>query len=465
MNMQRIRHPLAQLREEKGLTHGAYALLVARTHAELGFGAMAARREKVARWESGRVTPEASAQLAIASVHGVPHADVERLGWPDWLYTATGHSDLLTAPWTHGSAVAAMDRVAHASPRTTEHRYRVLSSPDGIADLSAAWFDGAAGAEWLPVDRGQRVSGSTVNVLEERQRQLHQLYAAIGGLPVQPLADTELRMLSDLIRNATCDQPTGLRLLGLASDAATFAGWLAVESGDQTRAQSAFLASMRCAAAAGDSRRGAYAMLVAAKQKIDLWDLPGTCELLDAARRLCASARPSPRMLACLSSTQAMVDGMGGDAEAVARHVDTTYDLFAAERHDDDLDCTEWVNLESVRLQEGFAHAYLGATDKALEHLLPLYDGSATTEMADRENALTRVHIALAHASAGDGATAVEWVRSVPETLEEFPSYCVESHFRHLLDILEGVDPTPAVRDFLQSRHTRTTTPLAVSPP
>ncbi|MGW1290569.1 hypothetical protein ACWD4N_45105, partial [Streptomyces sp. NPDC002586] len=31
-----------------------------------------ARREKIARWESGKVTPETSAQLAIAHVHQIP---------------------------------------------------------------------------------------------------------------------------------------------------------------------------------------------------------------------------------------------------------------------------------------------------------------------------------------------------------------------------------------------------------
>ncbi|MGW1289035.1 hypothetical protein ACWD4N_36570, partial [Streptomyces sp. NPDC002586] len=66
------RHPLALLREQTGLSHGAYAQLIARTHADLGFGTMAARREKIARWESGKVTPETSAQLAIAHVHQIP---------------------------------------------------------------------------------------------------------------------------------------------------------------------------------------------------------------------------------------------------------------------------------------------------------------------------------------------------------------------------------------------------------
>ena len=213
-------------------------------------------------------------------------------------------------------------------------------------------------------------------------------------------------------------------------------------------------------------------MLVAAKQKIDLWDLPGTSDLLDAARRLCASSRPSPRMLASLASTHALAAAMEGDADATARQLDATFDLYTPERHEDDLDCTEWVTEESVRLQAGFAHAYLGGTQEALDYLLPLHDRKeAATAIPERNDALGQVHIALAHAGAGDGDTAVQWVRNVPESLERSPSFCVEAHFQRLLAKLDTDGSTPEVRDFLESQRHRmppyrggvTTAPRGVS--
>ncbi|MER5547336.1 hypothetical protein AB5L52_43470 [Streptomyces sp. CG4] len=450
------RHPLALLREQTGLSHGAYAQLIARTHADLGFGTMAARREKIARWESGKVTPETSAQLAIAHVHQIPPAEALRLGWPDWLYTATGHADLLTAPWTCANALRSLESTSRTTQRAVDHRYEVLSDRQGIASLTSSWLDAAAAPEWLPAQSGQRITGSTVAVLEERQRQLHQLYAAIGGRPVRPLADAELQTISDLARNASCDQKIGARLLALASDAATFSGWLAFESGDHLRAQSAFLSSMRCAAAAGDTRRGAYAMCVAAKQKIDLWDLAGTRDLLDAAWRLCMSSRPSPRMLATLASTHALAAGMAGDADATACLIDATFARHAAERHDDDLDCTDWMTTEAVLIQAGYSHAYLGDTHKALGYLLPLFDADDTGDIPHRDTALADVHIALVHAVAGDNDVAVQWARKASDSLEQSPSFCVEAHFRRLLSKLDSNGRTPVVREFLQDQRART---------
>jgi hypothetical protein len=62
------RHPLAALRVSLGnLSASAYLDLLDRRHRELGFGAMATRREKVARWESG-----ACARADRAARHGQP---------------------------------------------------------------------------------------------------------------------------------------------------------------------------------------------------------------------------------------------------------------------------------------------------------------------------------------------------------------------------------------------------------
>ncbi|EFL19771.1 predicted protein [Streptomyces sp. C] len=77
--------------------------LVAETHAALGLGQMAARREKVSRWESGRTIPEHSAQLAMAHIHHVPATEVCRLGWPHWLYLARQPGPRLR-PWARRRA-------------------------------------------------------------------------------------------------------------------------------------------------------------------------------------------------------------------------------------------------------------------------------------------------------------------------------------------------------------------------
>ncbi|MFB8062477.1 hypothetical protein ACFC6U_40740, partial [Kitasatospora purpeofusca] len=73
-------HPLTLLRTSLGHSQSAYAQLIAKTHAQLGFGQMAARREKVSRWESGRIVPELTAQYAMAHVHRVPAGEAGTAG-------------------------------------------------------------------------------------------------------------------------------------------------------------------------------------------------------------------------------------------------------------------------------------------------------------------------------------------------------------------------------------------------
>ncbi|MFE0257706.1 hypothetical protein [Streptomyces sp. NPDC059010] len=452
-----VRHPLALLRDGTGLTHGAYAQLVAETHAALGFGNMAARREKVARWESGKVIPEAKAQLAMAHVHGVPRSEVLRLGWPDWLYAATGHSELLTAPWTWDTALQALDRTGKATSRSVDRGYQALSCEEGIADLAASWLDAvAATPRWQPAEGHQRIDGSTVDLLEQRQLQLHALVATLGSLAVRPLADAEQRTISDLVRSASCDRATSARLLALAADATSFAGLRAFELGDNMRAQAAYLASLRAAAAAGDPQLGAYGMTLLARQKIDLHDVVGTHALIDAAERLCAHSRPSPRLSAHFAITRALTSALQGDREAVERHIDAARTLHSASPHDDDPSCVDWVTPESILIQAGNAYVYLGDRTKAMEYLLPLFGSTPATltnpAITQRDIEFGNTHIALAYAASGEMDMAIEWARKIPPALNKSQSYPVKIYFQRVLTKLNEHRRTPVVREFLKEQ-------------
>ncbi|CAM5238109.1 hypothetical protein SXANM310S_03949 [Streptomyces xanthochromogenes] len=126
-------HPLAALRASVGLSHAAYAQLVADAHAALGFGPLAARREKVARWESGRTVPSPTTQLAIAHVHGVPESDVALLGWPMWLSPAgRAAASAEEQPWT---AKAAAGRAREAAGPVTGNAFRLVLAVSGHALL------------------------------------------------------------------------------------------------------------------------------------------------------------------------------------------------------------------------------------------------------------------------------------------------------------------------------------------
>ncbi|MFJ4095606.1 hypothetical protein ACIPYS_28795 [Kitasatospora sp. NPDC089913] len=122
---------------------------------------MAARREKVARWESGRVVPDLATQRAMAELHAVPFAEVLRLGWPRWLpgRTADGaanhRSTRCGSATLSGASLAAYLRrlVARVTPAP------MPAVPEGLA---AQIHARVVAAEALRLDVGPTVLLSAV---------------------------------------------------------------------------------------------------------------------------------------------------------------------------------------------------------------------------------------------------------------------------------------------------------------
>src|SRR5690242_7248373 len=126
-------HPLAYVRRRHGWSYQDLARVIA-DHAKALGVPMAARREKVWRWEHWGVVPEADSQRALARALGIPARELESRPWPRWLPSHGGMPDGL--PWTvEGSrtALAALLDDAVADPRG----FPIADGPallDAIAD-------------------------------------------------------------------------------------------------------------------------------------------------------------------------------------------------------------------------------------------------------------------------------------------------------------------------------------------
>ncbi|ANP52240.1 hypothetical protein J2Z21_008676 [Streptomyces griseochromogenes] len=426
-----VRHPLALLRKQEGLSHTAYARRIAEAHTELGFGTMAARREKIARWESGKVTPELNAQLAIAHIHGVPRSDVLRHGWPEWLYAATGQASLLQLPWSCDEALHALETIARTLPRTDGHGRGIVSCDQSIASLTTAWLDTAAPFE--PHGRGLRIDAAGVAALERRHLKTRKLYHELGPLGVRTLVDAELLLLCDLSRNASCDRQTGADLLALTASAACYSGWLAFDLGDQTRAQSAYLAGMRTAAAAENRMLGGWAMTLLAMQHVYCGDPANAHPLLDAAHRACERSGHSPRLTSLLGVVRAVAYAMQGEATAAVGQLHFARTLYSPSPHDNDPPFMNWLTADVMEVFVGAAHFYLGKMDHALGHLLPqLAPAPAATRLEARNTAVWNGYAARAHLASGDADMALEHARQTVTFLAESPSFGVEKQWELL---------------------------------
>lgn len=292
----RHRHPLAALRARAGYTHSEYARLIAATHAELGFGHMAARREKVSRWESGRAVPERTAQLAIAHIHAVPEEEVSRLVWPDWLHLAHGDARQLELPWT-ASAVPEAILDAVAARRQTQQEY-LLATGRAAKSLAENWLEAmteelakapeglahrAAAGPWEP---GRGVEPGSVLQACTRLRTLHMFADRFTAGWLVPASEQELRHLADHFVAAPDVLSNGPGLLTLAAEGLALCGFIARLQGEHVSAQRYYVAGMRCATAAGDAETSAAIVTLHAAQYLDLRLHEEATELLTAVRTL-----------------------------------------------------------------------------------------------------------------------------------------------------------------------------------
>ncbi|MFF3071569.1 helix-turn-helix domain-containing protein [Kitasatospora sp. NPDC057904] len=247
-------HPLALLREARGLSHPAYAQLVARTHAELGYGNMAARREKVSRWESGRIVPHRTTQLAIAKIHGVSGNDVLRLGWPAWLHVAAREVVLAVQPWTFDGTIAVLASLgcpgAHVDSEAPVLVGRTLA---GLVNRALA----AVSDPTEPSHAGGYLGPGVVARVESRVAVLESMRSQVQPEALSRSVDGEFGFLASLLAGAGYGPATGARFLALISRICDLAAALHQDLADFAKVEEYCHVGVRLAVAAGAVSRAA----------------------------------------------------------------------------------------------------------------------------------------------------------------------------------------------------------------
>lgn len=310
------RHPLAVLRARSGYTHGGFARLVADTHAALGFGHMAARREKVSRWESGRAVPEHTAQLAIAHLMSVPDDEVLRRGWPHWLHLATGDASAVDLPWLASSVSDAVRDAVHERPG--ERADYLLVRGHAVHGLLRDWRGAlAAGRSGPTAPRAgvDRLTDRTVATIRQRLGALIHFDTQFSAAWLYAAAAAELQGLASVLAES---EPRA-DLLRLVADGAVLCGRLARHTGNHVAAQRYHLAALRAATAAGDVGLSVAVLGLHIGQYLDLGAVEEALTLADGAIAACETDEVGPRALALvLARTAAALVLSGDDAGAAA---------------------------------------------------------------------------------------------------------------------------------------------------
>jgi tetratricopeptide (TPR) repeat protein len=403
-------HPLAYVRRRHGWSYQDVARVIAEHARALGVP-MAARREKVWRWEHWGVVPEADSQRALARALGIPAHEVDARPWPRWLPAHGGMPDGL--PWTTEGSLTALASVlddAAADPRgfpIADER----ALHDAIADWDTAGAQDAGHRaartrERVPAQAGHAagpslVDDSALDWLEAGVAGLRRLDDRLGGAAVRHRVEADLRLVSGLLRRGQPGRggrPAQLRLLRVAADLAQLGGWAATDSGRHGAAQRHYLTGLRLAHSAADRPLAVAVWGGLALQSV-IADRPrDALAAAEAAVRAAGGAPPAVRALAAVRLARAhAAAGAEGACRRAAAEAERQLDAAGA---DPGPPWLYWLDAAEITAQHGLSLLALGRAaeaapllDRALEQQGPAYV---------RDRSLYAARAAEAHALNGD---------------------------------------------------------------
>ncbi|MEU7022341.1 transcriptional regulator [Streptomyces sp. NPDC046203] len=439
-------HPLTALMARLGLTAAAYLKRLAVRHEELGFGAMAYRKEKVTRWIREGVTPERTALLAMASFHGLGFADVDRYGWPGFLLLALDDDKaVLESPWTAAGTVTSLTDVGGPVDR----RNFLIASTSTLAAAVAQWT--TAEPALAITGRVRRVGTEAPDLFDTRLDALRHLDDTVGAGQVYDAAVLELRLITDLLKNASYTEATGRRLFAAGAEASRLAGWCAYDEGRHAAAERHFITSLRASASAEDPTLGAVTLAFWANLRYNADDPAGALHLIDGAladRRKISS----PRVMAMLHARAARAHSKAGDPTLAWRQVDAAFAAYGkADVPETDLPSMYWINGGELHQVAASSALALGEPRRALENFeaARTHTDPYDAEREARGTVIYQARQAEAHLALGDIDAALDVGHQVIDAMGGIDSARTTSTFAELRTQLASHQRIPAVADFL----------------
>lgn len=398
-------HPLASVRRGHGWSYQDLARVVADNARALGVP-MAARREKVWRWEHWGVVPERDSQRALARALGVPLPEVDTRPWPGWL--PSFHGVPAGLPWNRAGGLGALDALLDGGGRDPRGR-PVLEGPEfraAVTEWAAGTESGLGpppgGAGAAAGRDGSAADEETVAWLERGVPGLRRLDDRLGGAVVRHRVEADLRIALEQLRRGPYRGGLDARLLRVAAGLAQLGGWAATDCGRHGAAQRHYLTGLRLAHCAGDGPQAANLWAGLSIQAV----FAGRHGDALAAARAAESAAPdaTSRTRAMLATRRARAHAGLGEDTACRRSLEQAGRLLDTAPVDDDPSWIYWFDEAELCAQSGIALLDLGRVQEAaplLEKALAIQD-----PLYRRDRTLYTARAALARARSGDLGTA-----------------------------------------------------------
>lgn len=386
------RHPLAALRHRRNHTAQQYLQAINERHIALGHGAMAIHRKKISLWESGTVTPEQSAQLAIASLEGLPEEIVHRLPWPEWLLHALDDEVLLYVPWTPEGARHALTDTSTGG--TMDRRGFLIATGTTLGLVAADWLTAiTTSSKAYP-----RIGAEEITHFEARMAELRRLDDELGSGVLRDAAGAEVGLLATLINETSHSPAVERTLYSYAAEASRFAGWVHYDSGHYTAADRFYITAMHASAAGGDVLVGANNLAFMAVQHYTVADPADAVDLLDIAHQSLRS-NTSPKTSAIVHARTARAHAKMGDRGKCDAALDAAFSALTTTGHEPSW--AYWVTPTELDLLAGSCHLDLGDPRRALVHFTAALCRLDTTQYP-ASAAIYLARAAQAHLRLGD---------------------------------------------------------------
>lgn len=425
----------------------AFLRRIAARHQRLGFGNLAANKQKLHRWKTG-TRPDRHTQFALADLLDVPRHDVVELGWPAWLHRAV--PDVLLAPRRATPTALKARRKAGETETVERRRFMITAAAGGMALALAPVAPAAAST-------GRRVGDGLAALHEQRLIVLRHLDDQVGSGRVYNAAVNEFDMIAGALRTTSYSEATGRRLLAAAADAQRAAGWTAYDSGHPDRAEAHFADAAEDALASRDPEVLAATLAFWAIKLYSTGSPQEAASLVEAAK-VHGRATGSARMLAMLHARACRAHARAGDLRASDREANAALDAYSnAIPLAEDLSSLYWVNLGEIYQLLGSSALNLGKPARALDH----FQQAATAGLAElqesydgdsfpRGAAIYEARTAEAHLELDAVEQAVAVAHLAVEHMGGVNSARGSTALADLRTKLRAHRAVPEVRDFLE---------------
>jgi tetratricopeptide (TPR) repeat protein len=430
--------------------HATFLRRLAECHNALGYGHMATRPEKISRWKRG-VRPDRYAEMALASMLGVPVEKVRTMGWPDWLRVALDADQiLLNAPWTPAGALEVLDHLG--KPDGMDRRAAILSGGALTAAILTNWTSASAATAVHDPSR-PRVTDRSAALIDARLAALRQLDDEIGSTETYALARAERASIVTVLRTRSFSEVVTRRLFSAAAEASRICGWCAFDSGSMAAAEHHYMGAARAAASAQDSVVTANLFNFWAMVRYSDGDTSGALDYAEEALRQ-ARRTGSPRLIALAHARISRAHAKAGDLLSSRRAEEAAFTAFeAAGDPGDEPGCVYWVSREELHSWAASNASDLNDPRRALSHygaISALHRAAANQGTYPRSRALRLVREAKTHLSLRDVDAALHAADQAVQTMGGVTSPRGATILTGLRSKLQAHGQLPGVRGFLE---------------